>query len=414
MRGLFLIALFTGCTHTMNVEKSLRETRTTLLGANKVHARLCAPKPLADAQSNLDFAKLEFKQGHLRRASEHLKEATRNANIALEEATPCGTADGDRDTIPDVIDHCPDEAEDFDNDRDEDGCRDILPNGDEDSDGILNIDDSCIDDPEDFDGHNDDDGCPETSNDTDGDGLIDALDPCPQDPEDIEGFRDDDGCPEPDNDGDGVLDIRDTCPMIPEDIDNWSDEDGCPDPDNDSDGIPDTVDECPNEPGDRSRNGCPVDDRDGDGIADSRDRCPDLPETINDYLDSDGCPDTAPPKITVTDTRVEIGQPIQFRTGRADILSASHDILRGVSQVLRDSPEMALRIEGHTDNVGNEESNMELSLERATAVRTFLIRAGIAESRLTSVGFGETQPVDTNRTQSGRSRNRRVEFVIQK
>jgi len=202
--------------------------------------------------------------------------------------------------------------------------------------------------------------------------------------------------------------------MIPEDIDNWSDEDGCPDPDNDSDGIPDTVDECPNEPGDRSRNGCPVDDRDGDGIADSRDRCPDLPETINDYLDSDGCPDTAPPKITVTDTRVEIGQPIQFRTGRADILSASHDILRGVSQVLRDSPEMALRIEGHTDNVGNEESNMELSLERATAVRTFLIRAGIAESRLTSVGFGETQPVDTNRTQSGRSRNRRVEFVIQK
>lgn len=414
MRAPLVLLLLSGCIHTMTIEKALKETQSTLIQANAVHARLCAPKYLADAQSNVDFAQLELKQGHLRRANEHLTQATLDATKALEEATPCGTADVDKDTIPDVVDQCPEEAEDFDNDRDEDGCRDILPNGDEDNDGIINIDDSCIDDPEDFDGHNDDDGCPETSNDTDGDGLIDARDPCPNDPEDNDGFRDEDGCPEPDNDGDGVLDINDTCPMIPEDIDGWSDEDGCPDPDNDSDSVPDTLDKCPNEPGDRSREGCPVDDKDGDGIGDLRDRCPELPETVNEYLDEDGCPDTAPPKITVTDTRVEIGQSIQFKTGSAQILGVSHEILRSVAQVLKDSPNMRLRVEGHTDSIGNDTSNLQLSNRRAEAVRAFLVESGIAADRLEYKGFGETRPVDTNRTQTGRSNNRRVDFVIQR
>ena len=202
--------------------------------------------------------------------------------------------------------------------------------------------------------------------------------------------------------------------MIPEDIDNWSDDDGCPDPDNDSDMIPDTLDKCPNEPGDRSRDGCPVDDKDGDGIGDMRDRCPELPETVNEYLDEDGCPDTAPPKITVTDTRVEIGQSIQFKTGSAQILGISHDILRGVAQVLKDSPTMKLRVEGHTDNVGDDTSNLQLSNRRAEAVRTFLIQAGVSADRLDYEGFGETRPVDTNRTKTGRSNNRRVDFVIQR
>ena len=409
---LLTVLATTGCVHTMSIESSLKQTRSTLVAANKVHARLCAPEHLANAQYNFDFAHVEFEQGNIRRSGEHLNLALTAAQRALAVATPCGTADRDQDTIPDVIDSCPDEPEDFDGDRDEDGCRDILPHEDEDDDGIKNIDDSCVDDPEDFDGHNDEDGCPETSEDTDGDGLIDAIDSCPQDPEDLDGFRDEDGCPEPDNDGDGVVDIRDTCPMIPEDLDGWSDEDGCPDPDNDSDGIPDGPDKCPNEPGDRSREGCPLNDRDNDGIADDRDRCPDLPETHNDYLDSDGCPDTPPPKVTVTDSRVEIGQPIQFKTGSAQILGASNSILNAVKQVLTDSPDMRLRIEGHTDNVGSDSTNLDLSLRRARAVRAFLIQAGVKAERLEANGFGETKPVDTNRTSAGRSRNRRVEFVI--
>jgi len=73
---------------------------------------------------------------------------------------------------------------------------------------------------------------------------------------------------------------------------------------------------------------------------------------------------------------------------------------------------MRLRIEGHTDNVGSDSTNLDLSLRRARAVRAFLIQAGVKAERLEANGFGETKPVDTNRTSAGRSRNRRVEFVI--
>ena len=247
VRTLWMLVLATlflnGCTFVAAIQESLDTTQKTLVAANKVHARLCAPEELANAQSNLNFSKIELEQGSMRRAGEHLEIAEVQAKLALEKATPCGTADRDEDTIPDVIDVCPDEPEDFDGDRDEDGCRDIRPQDDEDKDTILNIDDACIDDPEDFDGHNDEDGCPETSEDTDGDGLIDAVDPCPEDPEDFDGFRDEDGCPEPDNDGDGVVDIRDNCPMVPEDVDTWQDDDGCPAPDKDSDGVPATPDD---------------------------------------------------------------------------------------------------------------------------------------------------------------------------
>ena len=88
MRGMLLLVLLPGCIHTMTIEKALKETSTTLNQANEVHARLCAPKSLADAQSNVDFAQLELRQGHLRRANEHLTQATTDAQRALEEATP--------------------------------------------------------------------------------------------------------------------------------------------------------------------------------------------------------------------------------------------------------------------------------------------------------------------------------------
>ena len=68
---------------------------------------------------------------------------------------------------------------------------------------------------------------------------------------------------------------------------------------------------------------------------------------------------------------------------------------------------MKLRVEGHTDNVGDDTSNLQLSNRRAEAVRTFLIQAGISADRLDYEGFGETRPVDTNRTKTGRSNNRR-------
>jgi outer membrane protein OmpA-like peptidoglycan-associated protein len=301
----------------------------------------------------------------------------------------------------------------MDGDRDDDGCRDIDPQGDEDHDGIRNSDDACMDQPEDFDGDSDQDGCPEVSGDADGDRIVDAADRCPNDPEDVDGFLDLDGCPDPDNDQDGVVDFNDMCPFVPEDVDQWFDEDGCPDPDNDLDGMPDVTDQCPNVPGDRYRNGCPAADADGDGVSDDLDRCPGQLETKNNYLDEDGCPDTPPDQVRVTRTQVELkDQTIQFQTGSASILPSSFSLLDQIVKVLGDAPTMKLRIEGHTDNEGGDEANLELSRQRALSVRKYLESKGIASQRLESVGLGETHPIDTNRTPEGRARNRRVEFHI--
>jgi OOP family OmpA-OmpF porin len=130
---------------------------------------------------------------------------------------------------------------------------------DKDGDGIPDDVDKCPNEPEDKDGFKDDDGCPDPDN--DGDGIPDALDKCPNDPEDKDGFQDEDGCPDLDNDHDGIPDNLDKCPNEPEDKDGFQDEDGCPDPDNDGDGIPDAIDKCPNQPETfnhyKDEDGCP-------------------------------------------------------------------------------------------------------------------------------------------------------------
>jgi len=134
--------------------------------------------------------------------------------------------DRDGDGIKDDVDQCPDEPEDFDGFKDEDGC----PDPDNDNDGILDVNDRCINEPEDRDGDQDADGCPEGSDgDRDGDGILDSKDKCPDEPEDRDGFQDHDGCPDPDNDKDGIPDVVDKCPNEPETYNGFEDEDGCPD-----------------------------------------------------------------------------------------------------------------------------------------------------------------------------------------
>jgi len=135
----------------------------------------------------------------------------------------------------------------------------VKPDGDADGDGIPDSVDKCPNEPEDFDMFEDTDGCPDPDNDHDG--IPDVADKCPLDPEDKDGFQDEDGCPDKDNDGDGIPDDRDKCPNEPEDKDGFEDLDGCPDLDNDRDGIPDAKDKCPNEPetinGFQDDDGCP-------------------------------------------------------------------------------------------------------------------------------------------------------------
>ena len=170
-----------------------------------------------------------------------------------------GGRDRDDDLVPDSEDACPDEPEDVDGYRDEDGC----PDPDNDGDGIPDVDDLAPNLPEDLDGFEDDDGRPDLDNDLDG--IPDSRDRCPMVPEDFDGDRDDDGCPDivTDADGDGIRNSQDACPEAPEDFDGFEDEDGCPDLDNDLDGIDDYDDQCPDEPedydGDRDDDGCPDD-----------------------------------------------------------------------------------------------------------------------------------------------------------
>ena len=130
---------------------------------------------------------------------------------------------------------------------------------DYDEDGILDEADKCEEQAEDFDEFEDDDGCPDLDN--DGDKIADAVDRCPNDAEDFDKFEDGDGCPDLDNDGDTVPDTKDKCPAEPEDRDGFEDDDGCPDTDNDKDGILDIADQCPSKKetinGHQDDDGCP-------------------------------------------------------------------------------------------------------------------------------------------------------------
>ncbi len=293
---------------------------------------------------------------------------------------------------------------------------------DRDEDGILDRFDSCKDIPEDKDDYEDRDGCPDPDNDRDE--VLDTEDRCPLDPEDIDGFEDADGCPDPDNDADGFKDKADKCPNEPETINEWLDEDGCPDeiPDTDGDGFKDPNDQCPQEPEDKDGfeddDGCPDPDNDKDGIPDVTDKCPMGPETFNQFEDEDGCPDTRPEPskpvlVKVTKKKIEILEKVFFKTNRAVIKPESYEVLNQVAEVMvRYAYIKQVRVEGHTDDRGRDSYNLKLSQKRADAVREYLVNQGVEPERLESMGYGETTPIDDNKTRDGRANNRRVDFTI--
>ena len=243
--------------------------------------------------------------------------------------------------------------------------------------------------------------------------------PCPWGPEDNDGFEDGDFCRDIDNDGDTIEDEADACPNDAEDFDDFSDEDGCPDADNDADGVPDTTDLCPNESEDddefASEDGCPEPDNDEDGIQDGADMCPMDPEDGDGFEDEDGCPEPGPnaAPITVSDTRILIPETIYFEFDT--------DVLRSVSQPLLDQlaevigaldPSLRIRVDGHTDDTGNGEYNVDLSYRRARAVVEYLIGRGVPRARLEYHGYGASQPQAPNDDPASRALNRRVEFTI--
>ncbi len=103
---------------------------------------------------------------------------------------------------------------------------------------------------------------------------------------------------------------------------------------------------------------------------------------------------------------------IFFETGKALLSPASRLELDKAVDLMKKNPSMVIEVGGHTDNVGDDTSNMKLSHERAKSVRDYMVNAGIASARIQSKGYGESNPVATNDTDEGRKTNRRTEFII--
>jgi OmpA-OmpF porin, OOP family len=253
--------------------------------------------------------------------------------------------------------------------------------------------------------------------DADGDGIYDDVDPCPAYADNFAGPEEMwNGCPQLDVDGDGVLNDDDDCPHESVVfIDGFEQQRGCPNLDIDGDGIANVEDECPDVPvnfsGHLDESGCPVLDRDGDGIADTDDLCPDEPGVA----ERQGCPFQ---RVEVTLRAIVINEVVNFEYDKAVIMADSFDLLNEVAQVIKDNPRIRrIEVQGHTDHQGSARYNLNLSEGRARAVRDYLIGQGVEEARLTSKGFGFSQPVlalgaDGKETEDAAAKNRRVEFVI--
>ncbi len=304
------------CTNGPQLRSDSEQVATSVQLARQSGALRCAPRELATAEANLDFARAELASGDSLKAEEHLRQAKAAASKALGLSNTC--AEKQKEPL------------------------------------VVTVADA----------------------DRDGDGIPDGVDRCPDEPEDYDGFQDDDGCP---------------------------------DRDNDNDGVPDTEDRCPNTPGPAENAGCPIFDRDGDGIPDHLDKCPDEPGPAENF----GCP-VEYKRVVVKENRIEIKQQIRFRPASAKISGReSFATLEEVAQALRDSPRIKkLRIEGHTDSVGGDATNLKLSQARANAVMEELIKNGVDRSRLEAVGYGKTRPIASNTTAAGRAKNRRTEFNI--
>ncbi|MDR8393547.1 OmpA family protein [Aliifodinibius sp. S!AR15-10] len=238
-------------------------------------------------------------------------------------------------------------------------------------------------------------GCP----DRDEDGITDADDDCPT----IPGRKNMNGCP--DSDRDGLSDLRDECPDVAGNMQTK----GCPD--SDGDGIPDDKDECPQQSGKVDNNGCPPtaqSDADGDGVADAQDNCPNVagPSSNN------GCPEKKELSSVVKQDLKTIIDNLQFSTGGANIAPVSYDELDRLAEIMTEDPDLRLIIRGYTDNVGDPNTNLKLSVARANAVKEYLVARGVNTNRVFAFGYGETNPVASNDTEEGRRQNRRVELEL--
>ena len=300
-------------------------------------------------------------------------------------------------------------------------------------------------------------GCPL---DSDGDGVPDDRDKCPNTPA---GERvNADGCAL-DSDGDGVPDSQDQCPATPAGL--LTDATGCA-LDGDNDGVPTgarisdgaggdgtagagsgtaaagdssgaatdgasagtssvagrsgtgsglvaatgvyqgipyrVIDQCPNTPPGAQVNaiGCSDNDADGDGIPDSADLCPNTPPSVP--VMRNGC--------GVNQAAILQGVNYEFDSDRLTL--NAERVLDTVAKTLEQSPGFGIAIIGHTDSLGSDAYNLDLSARRAASAKRYIVSKGIDPGRIATEGAGESDPIADNSTEAGRARNRRIELTV--
>ncbi|MDO3645266.1 OmpA family protein [Mucilaginibacter sp. L3T2-6] len=160
-------------------------------------------------------------------------------------------------------------------------------------------------------------------------------------------------------------------------------------------------------------------DDDQDGVANKFDKCPGSPAGTT--VDGSGCPlkvqapvETTKVVVVTDEDRKVVGEAIknlEFDLGKATIKSKSYQTLNRVANLLMQK-NFSLKLAGHTDNTGSAELNLRLSKDRAEAVKAYLVSQGANASRIEATGYGEDQPIATNKTAAGRQQNRRVEFSL--
>ncbi len=166
-------------------------------------------------------------------------------------------------------------------------------------------------------------------------------------------------------------------------------------------------------------------DADGDGIFDRRDRCPDTP--ANTPVKHNGCPMPAyPAKAPVAEPAPTLPAPaaevitlsdtgqVLFPFDSSELTADARTALQGLLPRLQAADVISIKVMGHTDSMGSDAYNQALSERRAASVVRFLTAAGVPANKLSSEGYGESQPVADNATDAGRAQNRRVELQLQR
>jgi OOP family OmpA-OmpF porin len=155
-------------------------------------------------------------------------------------------------------------------------------------------------------------------------------------------------------------------------------------------------------------------DSDGDGVPDFFDKCPNTPAGTK--VDGSGCPLVENKQVVIVteaDRKIvrDAIKNLEFDFGKATIRAKSYPSLNRVARLLTEK-NFSLRLAGHTDNVGSNDANMRLSKDRAESIKSYLVSQGANASRIEATGYGETQPIASNKTAKGRQANRRVEFSL--